>query len=601
MDEKKQVLIIDAETLDIQRISDHLNQYDITVLVATNTKKGVEMFFSELPDLILINLLMPGMSGTDAIKAIKGRTDGLRTPIIVMSQLATPSKTLEKDLGVQGLISKPIDLLKLDEKIRFFFKGLQTPSNLSKAKGKGKKAGPSNWRNTSLAKLPFTKLLAQILKNRASGILTIETKTGKMKIKFVNGNPGAFTPSSFAKFLLRQGHLSPRQAKKLTLVAKEQQLSSKEALGALDIFKADDIDSLFRAFVYDLSAEYAEISDATATFKDKPISQKAVFSTVDMIWQGVRRIYDQGNIDRAFDKDDRRSKPLFLVPGMVPDVKLPKHLQLFLDQIDSKSSVADIRNQFAGQQENIILQFSYTFLLCGILTFNENEIHAKPSENVAPIITDKKALKAKHKKEKKPITQKRKPEVSQRPKEKINGDQFDSVPDEFIVDSNDSHETTIIDDKPDESLITLPISDFSEQEEEPKDGLKITTSASLSNKELFQASLKFIESGAFSKAQACYEELIDRGIEKPEVYVNLGSALYHNRFITNVRERLLNVAWAIKQALVIDSSYLPAYITFAKILEREGKTDIAEDQYKMALAIDSKNPKASAALKRLQR
>jgi len=61
-------------------------------------------------DLILLDLLMPGMGGIEALTRIRGGTVNNKTPVIVVSVLADPStKMVCQSLGVRGYLVKPID------------------------------------------------------------------------------------------------------------------------------------------------------------------------------------------------------------------------------------------------------------------------------------------------------------------------------------------------------------------------------------------------------------------------------------------------------------------------------------------------------------
>jgi len=604
--EKKQILIIDSDTQDIQRVSDHLRQYNFEIFVATDSKKGMELFVSEFPDIILVNLLMPGMTGTDIIMAVRGKSQGAKIPIVALSQLTAPSTNLVKDLGVQDVLQKPVDLIALDKALRSVFKDLKKPSTLALL-GKSAK---SKWQNVSFAKMPFIKILAHIYKNRATGILSLKTKKGKLKVKFVHGNPSAFAPSAFAKFLIRQGHLSSRQGKKLAFFAKKNKASNQEALAALNIFSTKDVILLFRAFVYDFSGEYSEIRDATSKFNEKAISGKGIISTLEIVWQGVRRTFDQVRVDRVFEKNDRRKRTIYLCRGMLPDVKIPDQLDAFLSRIGDQNRVSDIVNEFSDQNEIVVLQIIYSFLLCGLLTYNEREIHNRLPEKTEPEMDEKDKLQKK-KKQKSSIDQNgvsKSPSIAaKRTKAKTELEKphaFDYLPDDEPLD-NDYSPDSAPDNLPDINEPEEP-TDISPEEnpddsQDPKETGKVTASSTLSDRELLIAGDKFLESGSYSKAQACFEELIDRGVEKPEVYVNLGTVLYHNRFSNNRRKRLLNVAWAMKEALRLEVNYIPAYLAFAKILEKEGKKDIAREQYNAVLSFDSKNLKARAAIRRLKR
>ena len=77
------------------------------VQVANNGKAGVELAESFRPDLILMDLQMPEMTGEQALQHIRGQDWGRNTPVIILTNLGVEEspKTL-KDLGIASYIVK---------------------------------------------------------------------------------------------------------------------------------------------------------------------------------------------------------------------------------------------------------------------------------------------------------------------------------------------------------------------------------------------------------------------------------------------------------------------------------------------------------------
>jgi DNA-binding response OmpR family regulator len=77
------------------------------VQVADNGKSGIEMVESFAPDLILLDLQMPEMSGDEALAKIRSQTWGKKVPVIILTNLGIEEspKSL-KDLGINGYIVK---------------------------------------------------------------------------------------------------------------------------------------------------------------------------------------------------------------------------------------------------------------------------------------------------------------------------------------------------------------------------------------------------------------------------------------------------------------------------------------------------------------
>ncbi len=74
-------------------LADEFAREGFKVLLATNGKDGVEAAVSKHPDLIVADLVMPGMDGIDTIKKIREDGEwGKEVPIIVLSNLGDADK-----------------------------------------------------------------------------------------------------------------------------------------------------------------------------------------------------------------------------------------------------------------------------------------------------------------------------------------------------------------------------------------------------------------------------------------------------------------------------------------------------------------------------
>ena len=571
MDNK--ILIMDGETQDIQRMSDHLKQYDLEIFVATNPERGLEIFFDQYPDLVFINLMMQSLPGTEIIKRIKSRTEGIKTPCYLMSQITSPSTQLLQDAEIAGILHKPVDLIEFDKIVQKHFSDLTSPGNLSNTKKKPKKTGPSDWHNTTLKRTPFPKLLSQIFKYRATGILGIDDQSTSVRIKFSRGQVSAFTPAAFPKFLSKKGYMDQTEAREFASFAKSQNLSPEIALAQYQGIGKEKAKTWFNEFLRQVATDMSTRSKARAIFVDKQIKSKPIVSAPDLIWYAVAYTYDKKRLEKSFNKDDRRSGRIYLATSKKEFLKYSPQVGKVLEAVESRLTIDKMFDEIRSLSQLEIYQILYSLLLAGILSFSKETL----VENLPP--ADRASL---------PEMDSELGEVSMDPVLDI----LDSVPDEVPSEKKKP--------KKEKRKKSSPVKE-EKPDALPAEGREKDKSKATGNKEIFNAASKYMNDGSFSKAQMCYEELLDRGVRRPEVYVHLGQAIYNNRFSTRGKERLLEVAWMIKEALSINDKYLPAYLTFAKILEKELKFDLAEFQYRSVLTIDPQNAKASAALKRITR
>lgn len=112
--EKPLVLHIDDDEINRVLVEETLVKMGVDIIGAPNPVDGINMAAKELPDLILLDIEMPGMNGYDACASIKGNPKLAHIPILMLTGLGQV-KSVEKALacGANGYISKPFDLNRL--------------------------------------------------------------------------------------------------------------------------------------------------------------------------------------------------------------------------------------------------------------------------------------------------------------------------------------------------------------------------------------------------------------------------------------------------------------------------------------------------------
>ena len=113
----KKILIVDdePEMLDLLKIHLGNNKYDI--VSAMEGESCLKTAASEKPDIIILDLLLPGISGIEACRRLKENDDTKDIPIIMLTAAGNDmaSKGLEK--GAVSFITKPFDISNLLSKI----------------------------------------------------------------------------------------------------------------------------------------------------------------------------------------------------------------------------------------------------------------------------------------------------------------------------------------------------------------------------------------------------------------------------------------------------------------------------------------------------
>ena len=117
------VLIVDDSPTEIHVIRGILDKHGFDVITASNGEEGVECASREMPDLILMDVVMPGLNGFQATRAITKDPKTQHIPIIIVS-----TKDQETDRvwglrqGAKDYITKPVDEEMLIQKINAMVK-----------------------------------------------------------------------------------------------------------------------------------------------------------------------------------------------------------------------------------------------------------------------------------------------------------------------------------------------------------------------------------------------------------------------------------------------------------------------------------------------
>jgi DNA-binding response OmpR family regulator len=106
------VLVIDDEVDFCYFVKKNLMQSGLfDVVIATNGKDGIKLAKNEKPDIILLDLFMPDMSGEDIAAALEKNVVTVNIPILFVTALATNDDIVDKEenkIGNNYILPKPI-------------------------------------------------------------------------------------------------------------------------------------------------------------------------------------------------------------------------------------------------------------------------------------------------------------------------------------------------------------------------------------------------------------------------------------------------------------------------------------------------------------
>ena len=112
------ILAIDDQQLILLSVEKRLKEIGYNVAIADSGEKGISLFDSFKPDLVLVDINMPGMSGLDVVSHIR-KTKKSATPILVMSGNTEESIIIDGfEMGIEDYMKKPVSLEEMTARIK---------------------------------------------------------------------------------------------------------------------------------------------------------------------------------------------------------------------------------------------------------------------------------------------------------------------------------------------------------------------------------------------------------------------------------------------------------------------------------------------------
>ena len=103
--------MVDDSSTNVVLLEAILQREGYEVISSLHAKEGLKYINSVDPDLILLDLLMPEISGFDFMKTYNDMDKKRKIPVIVVSAVGTQeNKKLSKELGAVSFINKPVDI-----------------------------------------------------------------------------------------------------------------------------------------------------------------------------------------------------------------------------------------------------------------------------------------------------------------------------------------------------------------------------------------------------------------------------------------------------------------------------------------------------------
>lgn len=117
------ILIVDDEERNRKLLSAVLAPLNYEIFLAESGEKAIDEISAIQPDLVLLDIMMPGMNGFDTLKHLKGDRVTEIVPVIMLTALTDPgAKVKAFDFGADDFISKPAEKTELMARVRSLLK-----------------------------------------------------------------------------------------------------------------------------------------------------------------------------------------------------------------------------------------------------------------------------------------------------------------------------------------------------------------------------------------------------------------------------------------------------------------------------------------------
>jgi two-component system, cell cycle response regulator DivK len=112
------VLIVEDNEKNLKLARDVLRFNDFRTVEATSGEDALLMAREHLPDLVLMDIALPGIDGVEAARRLRAAPETAAIPIVALTaSVMETDRARFVDAGFAGLIAKPINVLRFPEQV----------------------------------------------------------------------------------------------------------------------------------------------------------------------------------------------------------------------------------------------------------------------------------------------------------------------------------------------------------------------------------------------------------------------------------------------------------------------------------------------------
>ncbi len=112
-------LVVDDSKTDLEIMSRFLTKYGLNILTAVNGEETLAMLAQHKPDLIVLDVVLPDLSGFELCRQIKDNDATCQIPVIICSTKGTEmDKFWGMKQGASAYLEKPVDNVELSSTVK---------------------------------------------------------------------------------------------------------------------------------------------------------------------------------------------------------------------------------------------------------------------------------------------------------------------------------------------------------------------------------------------------------------------------------------------------------------------------------------------------
>ena len=117
----RRILVVEDNTKNLKLVRDVLQFAGFEIIEATTGEDGVQLMATEHPDLVLMDLQLPGIDGAEALRQIREMPGVGQVPVLAVTAFVMDEdRRRASRAGFDGYVEKPISVRGLTDQVRAY-------------------------------------------------------------------------------------------------------------------------------------------------------------------------------------------------------------------------------------------------------------------------------------------------------------------------------------------------------------------------------------------------------------------------------------------------------------------------------------------------